>query len=326
MQFKMIAALAMFLAGFGSAMAETVFTPDMTVREEIYPYATQTLSDEQFLTGSAGKAEQIGGILRLPQGKGPFPAVVFMHGSSGVGASIDPWTRMLNEKGIATFTIDSLTGRGFKQLGDKQAALGRLNYIVDIYGALDILAHHDSIDPKRIGLLGFSRGGQAALYASITRFNDLWNTSGARFATYVPFYPNCVSVYKDDEKLEAGPVRIFHGGADDYNEPGVCEAYVERLKKAGADIEMTIYPEGEHGFDVPTLFGKSLQSKTAQTARDCKIEEGENGILMNLETGKPFSYEDECVVLGPHVGGNAAAAEASYAATITHFMNTFGLN
>ncbi|WP_246476356.1 dienelactone hydrolase family protein [Roseibium litorale] len=326
MHIKTIATLAIFLSGFGYAMAEPVLSPDMAVREEIYPFATQTLSDEQFLTGTSGKAEQIGGILSLPQGKGPFPAVVLMHGSSGVGANIEPWVRQLNGKGIATFTIDSLTGRGYKQLGDKQAALGRLNYIADIYGALDILAHHSSIDPKRIGLLGFSRGGQAALYASMTRFNNLWNKSGARFATYVPFYPNCVSVYKDDDKLEAGPVRIFHGGADDYNPAGVCEDYTQRLKKAGVDIEMTVYPEGEHGFDVPTLFGKSLQSKTAQTARNCKIREAENGILMNLDTSAPFTYEDQCVVLGPHVGGNAAAAEAAYSAVLAHFVKTFELN
>ncbi|TYC63111.1 carboxymethylenebutenolidase [Stappia sp. BW2] len=326
MNFKIIAAAALFLASAGSAVASQAFTTDMAVREEIYPFATQTLSDEQFLTGAEGKAEQIGGILRLPKGKGPFPAVVLMHGSSGIGANIEPWVRQLNARGIATFTIDSLTGRGFKKLGDKQAALGRLNYIVDIYGALGILAHHDAIDAKRIGLLGFSRGGQAALYASVSRFNDLWNKSDARFATYVPFYPNCVSIYKQDEKLEAGPVRIFHGGADDYNPAGVCEKYTERLKEAGADIEMTVYPEGEHGFDVPTLFGKSIQLKTAQTARDCKIEEGENGILMNGETGKPFTYQDQCVVLGPHVGGSAAAAEASYGAVLAHFAKTFGLN
>jgi Acetyl xylan esterase (AXE1) len=89
--------------------------------------------------------------------------------------------------GISTFVIDGFTGRGLTVVGPNQALLGRLNLIVDIYRSLDILAQHPRVDPDRIVLMGFSRGGQAALYASLDRFNKLWNKSGVQFAGYIPF-------------------------------------------------------------------------------------------------------------------------------------------
>ena len=39
--------------------------------------------------------------------------------------------------------------------------------------------------------MGFSRGGQATLYASLRRFQKMWDKSGIEFAAYIPFYPDC---------------------------------------------------------------------------------------------------------------------------------------
>ena len=91
----------------------------------------------------------------------------------------------MNAIGVSTLVIDGMTGRGFTGVGDNQAALGRLNFILDIYRSLDILAKHPRVDPARIVLIGFSRGGQAALYSSVNRFQELWNKSGVEFAAYV---------------------------------------------------------------------------------------------------------------------------------------------
>ena len=92
------------------------------------------------------------------------------------------WERELNATGVSTFALDGFTGRGLTQVSTDQALLGRLNFILDIYRALDVLAKHPRVDSQRIALMGFSRGGQAALYASLTRFHKMWNRSGIEFA------------------------------------------------------------------------------------------------------------------------------------------------
>ena len=103
-----------------------------------------------------------------------------MHGSGGMGPNIEMWAREYNAMGIATFALDGFTGRGLTQVSSNQALLGRLNFILDIYRGLDVLAKHPRVDRERIVLQGFSRGGQAALYASLKRFHQLWNKSGHR--------------------------------------------------------------------------------------------------------------------------------------------------
>jgi dienelactone hydrolase len=214
--------------------------------------------------------------------------------------------------GISTFVIDGFSGRGLTAVGPNQALLGRLNFILDIYRSLDILAKHPRVDPERIVLMGLSRGGQAALYASLARFNKLWNKSGVEFAGYIPFYPDCSTTYATDTEVAARPIRIFHGTPDDYNPVASCKAYVARLQDAKRDVVLSEYPDSAHGFDAGLLGNNTVTVSTnAQTARHCHIREGEGGVLMNADTQAPFGYKDACIELNPHVGGNPATAEAA---------------
>ena len=284
---------------------------DVASRVEIYAIPSLTISDQQFLTGDAnGKPVTVAGEFRIAQGTGRLPVVVLMHGSSGVGSSMDPWVHQFNAMGISTFVIDGFSGRGLTAVGPNQALLGRLNLIVDIYRSLDILAKHPRVDPDRIVLMGFSRGGQAALYASLDRFNKLWNKSGAQFAAYIPFYPDCSTTYATDTEVATRPIRIFHGTPDDYNPVASCKAYVARLQAAKRDVVLTEYPDSAHGFDAGLLGLSTVGvSANAQTARHCHIKEGEGGVLMNADTQAPFGYKDACIEFNPHVGGNPATAE-----------------
>ena len=264
---RVTAAAAVFCTGLLFTCIETSaqsMPKDVAARTEIYAIPSLTISDQQFLTGDAnGKQVTVAGEFRIAQGSGKLPVVVLMHGSSGVGAGMDPWVRHFNAMGISTFVIDGFSGRGLTAVGPNQALLGRLNFIVDIYRSLEILGKHPRVDPDRIVLMGFSRGGQAALYASLERFHKLWNKSGAQFAAYIPFYPDCSTTYATDAETVARPIRIFHGTPDDYNPVATCKAYLARLQEARRDVVLTEYPDSAHGFDAG-LLGLSTVDRIGQ--------------------------------------------------------------
>jgi dienelactone hydrolase len=243
-----------------------------------------------------------------------------------MGSNIDFWTREFNEMGISTFALDGFTGRGLTSVNTDQASLGRLNMILDVYRMLDVLSKHPRVDPSRIALMGFSRGGQGALFASMKRLHQAWNRSGIDFAAYIPFYPDCMTSYRGDTDVVDRPIRIFHGTPDDYNPVVTCKAYVERLRAAGRDVMLTEYPNAAHAFDSPLLSPTPVVLKNGQTVRNCRIREDDAGQLINAASGRQFTYKDGCVELGPHIGYDAAATEAARRSVREFLQTTFKLN
>ncbi|CAE6737417.1 hypothetical protein R69888_02344 [Paraburkholderia haematera] len=243
-------------------------------RMEIVTFASVTLTDQEFLAGREdGKPVTVAGELRLPRaGNERFPLVILLHGSGGIAGYVTDWEQELLAIGVATFVIDSFTGRGITSTSNDQSQLGRLAQTEDAYRALAVLVKHPRIDPSRVILMGFSRGGQNALYGSLTRFQRMHlSASGARFAAHIALYPDCSYTYRDDEDL-AAPVRIFHGIADNYDPVAPCRAYVERLRAEGKDIQITEYPGAAHVFD-GRAYKPAVQLPQAQTTRNCRWEE-----------------------------------------------------
>ena len=190
------AILVAFAAMPLAARADDAASKEIAARVELHAIPSLTLSDQQFLSGDAnGKAVTVTGEFRIAQGAGKLPVVILIHGSGGMGPNVESWARDLNAIGISTFALDGFTGRGLTSVNTDQALLGRLAFTLDAYRVLDMLAKHPRVDPARVVLMGFSRGGQGVLFASVKRFHQMWNKSGAEFAAYIPFYPDCSTTY-----------------------------------------------------------------------------------------------------------------------------------
>lgn len=299
-----------------SANAQDSANMQLAVRTEMHPVQTLTLTDEQFLNGKeAGSTPvTVAGQLRIAQGTGRLPVVVMIHGSGGVDARAETWSRQFHEMGVSTFVLDGFTGRGLTAVSTDQALLGRLNLIVDAYRALDMLSKHPRVDPSRIVLMGFSRGGQSTLYASVKRFHRLWNKSGIEFAAYVPFYPDCSTTFLTDIDVADRPIRIFQGTPDDANPVAPCKAYVGKLRAAGRDVQLTEYPNAQHSFDNPLGSPTPALGANNQSVRHCVIAEESAGRLINTATRQPFTYDDPCVERGFHTGYDPVATRAAHQA------------
>jgi dienelactone hydrolase len=296
------------------------------VRVELQAFQSVTLSDREFLTGRvSGKPVTLAGVLRLPQSDtAALPAVILLHGSNGISGMEEGWIRVLNDMGVATFMIDSYTGRGITSTVNDQAQLGRLAMIIDAYRALELLARHRGIDPGKIAVMGFSRGGQAALYSSVRRFQHMYlKNPAASFAGHLVFYSPCNTRYLHDEDVAHSPIRIFQGDADDFVALAPCQSYVDRLQKAHADAELTVYPGARHLFD-NAAFKTPLRIPGAQVTRRCTLEEAADGMIIESASRTPFSYGDSCVDRGVTVEYNDAARSKAELAVRELLTGAFG--
>jgi dienelactone hydrolase len=309
-----------WLAAF-ALLAQPASAFAQVARIEYHAFQTTTLTDEQFLVGSKeGKPVVVAGELRIPPGTGRLPLVILVHGSGGVFGLIDDWAGKLNALGVATFAFDSFTGRGIENTREDQAQLGRLAMIVDAYRALALMSKHPRIAPDRIALMGFSRGGQAALYASVRRFQRMHAPADAAFALFIPFYPNCSTRYLEDRDVVDKPIRIFHGSDDDWAPVAPCGAYVDELFKAKKDVRLTQYPGSHHLFDFAGIKAPTKVPK-AQSMRRCQTEEVSEGRIVNVETKQVFTYADPCVERGTTMAYDAEAAAAAVKA-VTELVST----
>lgn len=296
---------------------------DEVGRIELHTFASMTLSDQQFLQGSKqGEPVTLAGELRFPRNKmKQYPAVLLIHGSGGISGYVDDWAKEFNAMGLAAFIVDSFTGRGLYKVNNDQSQLGRLAMIVDVYRALDVLAKHKKIDKERIALMGFSRGGQVTLYASLNRFQKMHGSgSGNTFSAYLAFYPACGTRYKDQENVVNKPIRIFHGSADNYNPVASCRRYAKSLKTNGKDIELYEYEGAHHVFDYKKLI-KPIVLKKAQTTRNCVLVETSGGKIDNALTGNRFTYADPCVEYGPTIAYHEEAYKKTRN-TIRRFLDS----
>lgn len=122
----------------------------------------QTVEEVLFTNGEV----ELWGQIYLPEGPGPFPAVVLMHGSGpDTAATYEPDARMLSAAGIAALAYDK-RGTG-QSAGDwRTASLDDL--IGDALAGAELLRQHPAIDPQKVGLWGVSQGGWLQPFAAVT--------------------------------------------------------------------------------------------------------------------------------------------------------------
>ncbi|MGE0716632.1 MAG: dienelactone hydrolase family protein [Alphaproteobacteria bacterium] len=270
------------------------------------------------MTGQAPQTP-IAGTLTLPAGAGGrVPAMVISHGSGGIIASRElAWAGRLNRMGVATFVVDSFGPRGIRSTGDDQSQLSTAASTADALYALDLLATHPRIDPARIGVMGFSKGGQVALYTALEPFRRAVAGPDRRFALHVALYASCSIPYLS-QTVSPAPIVMLLGGADNYTPADHCARYAEWFRARGAPVSVTVFPGAHHGFDVPDA---PRDLPRAQTARGCGLDIMlEPAVSARRWDGTPVAadaiggYLRGCMQRGATFGGNAAALEGAVAA------------
>ncbi len=184
----------------------------------------------------------------IPQGKGPFPAILLLHASGGVEKVNYEWAEILKQNGYIVYIIDSFTPRGIKDrksIGWDKATAAQLSDIAPAYHYLSSLPN---VDVHRIGLLGFSMGGYDTLRAmQISGNGTMPELKTLPFKAAASFYGVCKRI--SPEVVLKGPLKIFVGEKDDRATVSACEILISKNKKSDKSISITIYLNAQHGFD-----------------------------------------------------------------------------
>ena len=195
--------------------------------------------------------------LYRPDGEGPFPAIVLMHGCSGLWRqdgqeptpTYEAWAEHWRAKGYLALLVDSFGPRGQKEIctqRDRPISPAR-DRPRDAYASLGWLAARKDVDPGHIHLQGWSNGAQAVLN-TVKEDAPGRPAKGPGFRSAVAFYPGCANLLKAPFRSTV-PLLIQSGGADDWTPAVHCEALVEQARGHGATIEIDVYPGANHAFD-----------------------------------------------------------------------------
>jgi dienelactone hydrolase len=221
------------------------------VREfEAAPYlpgAAQQRGPLERIQMAGTTAKSIQGYLSKPDGDGPFPAVMYLHGCGGLDLGTRlRFSRLLAGWGYVSFAVDSFATRMLSEACDRPMP----DRQADALGAMIYLSKLPFVDPARIAVLGSSQGGIVALRLASTddtKFFDI--PDGLALKAAVAYYPLC-DVASDKLSI---PTLIMIGELDDWTPAQNCKQWMERRNGQGASVKLVVYPGAYHAFDFPEL-------------------------------------------------------------------------
>ena len=119
----------------------------------------------QQLTYASPKGGRVPAFLLIPDGRGPFPGVLLLHGMPGSAQVMLPEAERLARSGAislaitAPFARSSRTGIPQGLNFDEHDRDEQIQLIVDLRRGVDLLLSHPDIAKNRLGYVGVSYGG-----------------------------------------------------------------------------------------------------------------------------------------------------------------------
>jgi dienelactone hydrolase len=199
---------------------------------------------ENITIPASGSTPTITGYLMHPNGSGPFPGVLVLHGCQGYGSLEKATVNELASLGYVALAIDTLKPQGLQNAcKDRPAFRVSASYAV---AALAWLATQPLVAANRLGIVGYSMGGIEILDVIDPFQGAQQPPAGLRVA--VAYYPACTN---RDGNVSV-PLLILNGSADDWAPPTPCQDLAETATAAGKQVQIVTYPGATHSFNQPS--------------------------------------------------------------------------
>lgn len=207
---------------------------------------------------SLSATEELQPILRphdalyRPDGEGPFPAVVLMHGCAGVRRKDTWWAEAFRRQGYVALVVDSLSGRGFTTWEDRRKICLGLDLwgstrAADLLASLTYVRSLPFVDAGRVAVVGWSHGAWATLDFLASASSEM--VQGLR--AVVAFYPYCGIASRASWRgfgVDV-PVLMLLAEGDTIVSTDSCRRLAKGQTEQGRSVTVKVYPDVGHVFD-----------------------------------------------------------------------------
>lgn len=274
--------------------------------------------------------EDIFGSLIFPEKcEYPCPLIIPVHGSAGLREGHHTHMVNLLEAGFAIFRVHHFESRKVISIVDNQTEVTLATMVTDAFRALSLMSEHPLIDPKRIGIMGWSLGGSTAFYSAWEPIIESLSTNGEKFAAHLPIYPGTL-LKPEDNRWSDAPMHILFGADDDYTPLNLCKRIIEYIKPV-RDIDLTVYPNSHHSFDsidpvefIPFAIRlKDMFIDIYKDGRSVFTDENNNTFNLDSKEERIRLLKETPNILGAHAGGNWEARRQSHKDVVSFFQKQF---
>jgi len=184
------------------------------------------------------------GILYLPSGPGPHPALVVIHEWWGLNDWIKQQAAGYAAKGYVALAVDLYRG---KVATDPETAhelsrgLPQDQGVQDLVAAFNYLAARKDVERHRIGAVGWCMGGGYALQLAIAE---------PALKAVAINYGALATEKASLARIQAAVLGNF-GGQDKGISPDAVHAFEAAMQTLGKPVDAKIYPDAGHAFENP---------------------------------------------------------------------------
>ena len=254
--------------------AKFLFVQDLDQLREAHAAAVRCLDDALPYLDPPGRripipfaGTEMVGVLRLPPGEGPHPAVLLLPGLDSAKEEFRSTERLFLDRGLATFSVD---GPG---QGEAEYDLPiRGDWEVPGAAMLDALAAQPGVDAGRLGVWGVSLGGYYAprlawgdgrvracvALAGPYRFGDCWPRLPALTRAAFQVRSRAADDGEARERADAldlagrtaaigCPLLVVSGRLDRLIPYQHAQRLADEVRAAGGDVRLLLLERGNHG-------------------------------------------------------------------------------
>jgi len=189
--------------------------------------------------------ETVSGMLYVPAGKGPFPALVVIQEWWGLNDWMKEQASKLADQGYVTLAVDLYRGKVATtpdEAHELSRGLPHDRADRDLLAAAEYLRSLKNVAPTRVGSIGWCMGGGYALDLAI---------ADPKLAAAVINYGHLATSEDSLKNIHASILGIF-GGQDRGIPVSDVKTFEQQMKQFGKPIEIVIFPDAGHAFENST--------------------------------------------------------------------------